>query len=428
MTRSMRIGERRGQEALETGGTLVPAVQKGQMFLIGSIMVLIGLIMLKNLLAVYTTVEETRFQETNIIDKQLSNVVNEYENIIGLASLNGYDNGVSYLSNFSGFLRNDIDSEILYSFVFANGTTQRYNVTIGNYLGDKINLTVNVTDSVIYDKDASLVMPLDNDTLDYSDYDNDGTNNGANCSVSGKYGTACEFDGVGDHINLGTSVSFISDMTGTIEFWVKPNDISTEQSIFEVDGTVYLIFEVRNNGFKIDHGSNQVVINVTLTAGNWYHVVWTSDGSTWRGYLNGVEKTLLVSGSNNGDWFGDVSSPTYVQFGKHGASGLYFNGSIDEVAIYNRSLSAEEIWEDYMSSYKSRFFALDDKTNVTRTFKAVKNTTVNMTIEYLRQDNKIKEFVPFMVSTKNLVTGFFDVKLKSSDITVRVKDVYNRTW
>ena len=54
---------------------------------------------------------------------------------------------VNYTENLSIFLRNDIDSEILYAVVMVNSTTQKYYITIGNYLKDKINATINVTDS-----------------------------------------------------------------------------------------------------------------------------------------------------------------------------------------------------------------------------------------------------------------------------------------
>lgn len=124
-------------------------VQKGQMFLIASILLIIGLIMLKNLLGIYSTVEETRYQETKILGKQLNNVMNEYKYTVAIASAqqNVMNSLVNYTENLSTFLRTDIDSEILYAVVMANSTTQKYYITLGNYLKDKINATINVTNS-----------------------------------------------------------------------------------------------------------------------------------------------------------------------------------------------------------------------------------------------------------------------------------------
>lgn len=123
--------------------------KKGQMFLLTSIIVVLGLVSLSNLLGIYKTVEETRMQESLILDKQLKNIKGEYEMIAAAARLNNDVNGsaIRYLSNFSELLRNTADTEILYSFVFYNGTNKNYSVTIGNYLKDSINATINVSNS-----------------------------------------------------------------------------------------------------------------------------------------------------------------------------------------------------------------------------------------------------------------------------------------
>ncbi len=123
--------------------------RKGQMFVIGAILILIGLIVLKNLLGVYSTAEEKRYQESVILDKHLRNVRDEYKYIIATASMQNDANasGISYLSNFSSLIRNDMDSKIVYMFIFANGTTQKFSVNVGNFVNDKINVTVNATNS-----------------------------------------------------------------------------------------------------------------------------------------------------------------------------------------------------------------------------------------------------------------------------------------
>ena len=123
--------------------------RKGQMFVIGAILILIGLIVLKNLLGVYSTAEEKRYQESVILDKQLRNIRDEYKYIIATASMQNDANasGISYLSNFSSLIRNDMNGRIVYMFIFANGTTQKFSVNVGNFVNDKINVTVNATSS-----------------------------------------------------------------------------------------------------------------------------------------------------------------------------------------------------------------------------------------------------------------------------------------
>ncbi|PIZ56223.1 hypothetical protein COY28_01145, partial [Candidatus Woesearchaeota archaeon CG_4_10_14_0_2_um_filter_57_5] len=81
-----------------------------------------------------------------------------------------------------------------------------------------------------------------------------------------------------------------------------------------------------------------------VTPGNWYHVVGTDDGSTVKLYINGnLENSYPSFGKGH-----NITSPVII--GSHGAAragDLAFNGTIDEVAIWNRSLSHEEILSLY---------------------------------------------------------------------------------
>ena len=117
-----------------------PKRSKGQMFIIAAIIILIGLIILKSLLGIYTTVEEKRYQETSILDKQLRNIKNEYERLSGLAFYD-YPSGIQHLSDFSALT----DKKVLYMVVFVNESN--YKVTVANFIDDKINCTLTATSS-----------------------------------------------------------------------------------------------------------------------------------------------------------------------------------------------------------------------------------------------------------------------------------------
>lgn len=142
------------------------STRKGQMFLLASVIIVLSLISISNLLGIYKTVEETRLQESLILDKQLKNIKAEYESIAGAARLNDDVNGsaIRYLANFSELLRNTADVEVLYSFIFYNATIQRYSVTIGNYLKDKINVTVNVSNSTSNGAAIGIIEDMKNST------------------------------------------------------------------------------------------------------------------------------------------------------------------------------------------------------------------------------------------------------------------------
>ena len=126
-----------------------PRPMKGQMFLLASVIIVLGLISIGNLLGIYKTVEETRLQESLMLDKQLRNIKAEYESIAAAARLGNDVNGsaIRYLSNFSGLLRNTADVEVFYVFAYFNASDKNYSLTIGNYLKDSINVTVNASSS-----------------------------------------------------------------------------------------------------------------------------------------------------------------------------------------------------------------------------------------------------------------------------------------
>lgn len=86
--------------------------------------------------------------------------------------------------------------------------------------------------------------------------------------------------------------------------------------------------------------------STTLVAGNTYHVAFTYDGTTAKVYLNGV-----LDGSSART--GAMSSTTYdLILGRWGNSGspLYFDGRIDEAALYSTALSSTRIAAHYSAA------------------------------------------------------------------------------
>ena len=80
--------------------------------------------------------------------------------------------------------------------------------------------------------DIVLLMYLNNETQDHSQYGNNGTQNGGvNCSrgVIGKFRGACEFDGVNDYVGVGNKNDGMSQFT--LEAWVNPAGFSTAMDI-----------------------------------------------------------------------------------------------------------------------------------------------------------------------------------------------------
>jgi hypothetical protein len=74
----------------------------------------------------------------------------------------------------------------------------------------------------------------------------------------------------------------------------------------------------------------------------WHHVAIVSDGTTVRAYIDGTQ-----SGSAQNLTLGATSGPLQVGAYIDGSSNSdYFSGTLDEIHIYNRALTATEIASD----------------------------------------------------------------------------------
>jgi hypothetical protein len=78
------------------------------------------------------------------------------------------------------------------------------------------------------------------------------------------------------------------------------------------------------------------------TPGEWTHLAVTFDGEVQRGYVNGIKGEK--GGNVDMFWAGPIGHVNVpLQIGASG--GDTFTGLIDEIAIYSRALSEEEILE-----------------------------------------------------------------------------------
>jgi hypothetical protein len=86
-------------------------------------------------------------------------------------------------------------------------------------------------------------------------------------------------------------------------------------------------------------GSTTSVACSNPSNSSWHHVVGTQTGTTATVYIDGVQcNTGAVTAINNGT--------DTVEIGRF-RGGYYFNGKIDDVRIYNRALTAEEVQSLY---------------------------------------------------------------------------------
>ena len=204
--------------------------------------------------------------------------------------------------------------------------------------------------------------PLRDDANDNSGNGNHGTVTGARSTTDqepdrfGNPNSAYSFDGVDDRIIIAESPTLKPTQAITISAWVYPEEIAPaawSNAIVTKGGNTsdtdsyWLGFKNGSFNFITVSGQSNANLHETTTSTSydgqddrWYHVVATFDKPDKTIYVNGVEK---ASGSWNYD-IGYVESPHVI--GAEIESGSYkyfFNGLIDDVYIYDRALSPEEI-------------------------------------------------------------------------------------
>ena len=244
------------------------------------------------------------------------------------------------------------------SKVLANSATFTYNpTTVGKHTltlivtdddgavgSDSLVVTVtNNEDSINLTNGLVAHYEFEGNAKDSSGNGNDGTEHGGVSYVDGVIGKAGSFDGVDDYISGNmNNVDNINDFTISFFFKVDTlnnqwnNIISFEQSVdgfmfyFKKD-TPYLYIERNNDGgVKIDSNS--------LDDGDYHHLT-IINGSNAKIYIdNHLEATLSNTTIDLSDFrIGSEYSSDYAKVD------YFFDGTIDDLRIYNRVLNEAEI-------------------------------------------------------------------------------------
>lgn len=227
-----------------------------------------------------------------------------------------------------------------------------------------------------------LLLHLDNSTQDSSQYGNNGTISGANCSaVVGKFDTGCSFDGVDDSVNVNdqANINFTTSQSFTVGAWVNPlanaannwTVVSKQNDATNAGWRIFLNASTRELRATLSDGTNTVTLTSysNITNHTWSHVVLAVNraANTSALFYNGT----AVNNSVNISTVGDIRNNEPVRVGRLG-SGQYFNGSIDEVIIFNRTLSESEIYTHW--AYENLLDRLGLMTKVYRFYVYVNNT------------------------------------------------------
>ena len=193
-------------------------------------------------------------------------------------------------------------------------------------------------------------------TRDMSDEDNWGELKGGIKPIGGIVGQALYFDGTNDYVDCGKDSSLgFGTGTFTMELWAKCNPAGgVHQALLsKVDYTNGWIFYIYSNNLRFAQHSDYTTLATTetYTDGIWHHFVAVrEDNDDGVLYVDGVEKKRAVDFfvGQNLDYDGFLNIGTQNQ-----GAAKYFRGPIDEVRIYNRALSAEEIMKHYLQTRRN---------------------------------------------------------------------------
>jgi hypothetical protein len=173
--------------------------------------------------------------------------------------------------------------------------------------------------------------------------------------VNGKIGKAIEFDGKDDYVEIELPDVFdnIPNNDFTIAYWINVLDIAGSGTVWtrileaRNDDSNYVQFDIQINdgefGINIVNAGveSTIMVDKPISASTWYHVagVWDADQNSVKLYLDGVPQ------SANGTTPASPGNQRILNIGRRSDGGdmTYFNGVIDEFAIFNVALTEEEI-------------------------------------------------------------------------------------
>ena len=330
----------------------------------------------------------------------------EYDNAIGASetslTLNGQDWTASGVQTLSlAFYGTDGNTGILYVKVnnskvsydldpadIARSNWQAWNIDLTGLGGlqNVTSLTIGVDganaagmlyidDIRLYPLPGELITPAEPDDVDLLTYyafnegagtiagdqsgnGHDGTLVGPPQWAAGKVGGALQF-GNGTHVLDDDAEDYVNGLSAiTIAMWIKSGVVDTDSGFiifdepagndrrgirYDADGGEGDI-NLLKYGMEYTSGNEEDESPANLQTTDWQHVAVTSaSGAGLTLYING---TLVIPEEDDGAVTGVITGCTTLIVGKGGkdeVNSAGWDGLIDEVRIYGRALSAEEI-------------------------------------------------------------------------------------
>ncbi len=296
--------------------------------------------------------------------------------------LNDYPVYIGY-SPWPVYFNGSLDDVRIYNYArTADQVRADYNAGKALYVGTRIT-----------DCDESPADCVNNGLVGYWDMDQMGGTTATDKSGNGNTGTltngpkwakgvqpfsggkagggALSFDGVNDYVALNSAVSFADGTPWTVSFWGYPTEGFWAETFAGGTNGIqfhwnFLAFVESGNFHYFNYGNG--------LKGRFAHYVITADSSkNLREYEDGVFKETVVATSSAFS-FDRIGGP---------ATDVRYEGLIDDVRVYNRVLSAEEVRYQYNQGKPIAWWKMDEGANTATTC----NATISSVYDYSANGN-----------------------------------------
>ena len=220
--------------------------------------------------------------------------------------------------------------------------------------------------------------PFSGNANDISGNANNGTNNGATLTTDrfGNVNSAYSFNGISNYIRITNTLLPNIPTSYTFSIWYNTQNFTTQNgdyrnlisdrntNSYNYKYSIYLISSSHKLGGAIYNASAPSSNEVGGEAGlnsNWHNAVYIYDNNSASLYL--YIDGILVSTLTNVSQWSNLANPTNIGCwnGPVGQRG-YFDGKIDDIGIWNRALTSNEILSLYQAEVSCQSLVINSGT------------------------------------------------------------------
>lgn len=204
-------------------------------------------------------------------------------------------------------------------------------------------------------------FPFDGDVSNVTSDLHRGQNHGATFTTDrlGNSRSAIQFDGIDNFISFTESNILQVQLPVSLSFWVKPDQNRTTSAVITTsydsseNTGVFAAFDSNGGNPSISIGGGEglgISSRRTLHAisplvpGEWYHIVGVVESAaSMRLFINGIEVAGDMDGDANDIKYGGGPMVFGRRISSKGSPPIYFQGALDDVAIYGHALNQSDV-------------------------------------------------------------------------------------